>query len=157
MPQQPPVNVRIEGGQQLEILGRRLAQAGTQGKELRKELKKAFQKAIRQTKLDIKASGVQKMPHEGGMNRRFRTGVGSKTRLTGRNVGVRIVQRNGFDLPSIDKGWIRHPVFGNRKRWVAQKVTPHYFTEPIEEDQDEIHLELFAAMDRIAEKITEGF
>lgn len=152
-----PVDVRIEGGRQLEILSRRLKAAGEQGKELRKELKKSFQKAIRQTKLDVKASGVQKMPHEGGMNRRFRTGVGSKTRLSGRNVGVRIVQRNGFDLPRIDKGKIRHPVFGNRKVWVVQNVPPRYFTEPIEEDQDEIHLELFAAMDRIAEKITEGF
>lgn len=52
----------------------------------------------------------------------------------GRTAGVRVVSKKGHANYDIDKGRNRHPVHGNRKVWVAQSVTPGFFSDVVDEE-----------------------
>ena len=101
----------------------------------------------------VKANADPALPTKGGLSRRFKTGVGVRTRVAGQSVGVRIVGKNGYDVEAIDAGYVRHPVFGNRKAWVLQRVQAGWFTKPIEAQEHTVRAEVLNAIDRVARKV----
>lgn len=80
-----------------------------------------------------------------GLRASVARGIKSKVSYTGRKLGARItVDPKGLPqsqrkLPRYlnrPKGW-RHPVWGNRERWVEQHGEP-YFDDPIRRHRDEV-------------------
>lgn len=56
-----------------------------------------------------------------------------RTSVTGRGVRVTAMAKGKGelrDLPALDAGKLRHPLFGNRKRWYVQRIKPGFFTRP---------------------------
>lgn len=147
-------DLRISGAEDLAALSKRLRAAGESGKGLRRELLAAMQRSTKPIKQDVADSWASRMPHRGGLaGRRLR--LATRTRTGGQRVGVRIVSASsdGYDLGSIDKGNLRHPVFGNKKAWTTQRITAGIITDPQEQSAPDVRAEIVRAIDSINRKI----
>lgn len=131
----------------LRDLARDLREAG------RKDLKKAMTREIRDEAKPaiaaVKENARTSLPRAGGLaaliaRSRFRTSI-----KTGKNTaGVQIVAKDSHDIRAINRGKVRHPVWGNRKVWVLQSVEPGWFDEPIEDRADAMREAIARAVDR---------
>jgi hypothetical protein len=145
-------DIRIEGGQNIAAISKRLSAAGSGGlkKELRRTVvaaAKPLQADLRAAvmRLDSKAAGLgggsrRRSQHRGaksvtrrhGLRASIARSVKIKVRMTGATAGVRVyVDRKALphsqrNLPAAmnDPGGWRHPVWGNRKAWVQQTGGP---------------------------------
>ncbi len=128
------VDVTVKGGLEFQALGRRLREQGEAGKGLRRELYKAIDRATKPLRDEVKKAEAEKLPRSGGLaglvsNSPIRT----SKRNIGNAAGIRLVQsgRKVKSLKGIDQGTVRHPVFGDRKNWVSQDVTPGTWTDTL--------------------------
>lgn len=173
---------RVAGVEDLAALGRRLKEAGDG--DLRKALLAGIRSTNKPTIASIRASARATLPRSGGLAERVAQATfGTRTSLGGNKVGVRITgsSKNLKNLRRLDRGINRHPVFQKNRRafgllkttrgkgghvlggtersdwkWVDQKVTPGFFTKPIEADQPHIEVGIRKAMTDIANQIERG-
>ncbi|WP_157251036.1 hypothetical protein [Nonomuraea typhae] len=148
--------VAFQFGREWKEVNRRLRLAGEKG--LQKELRKAVREAARPGRDAAKIAArtiPAKGPRSRGLRRRIARGVGiqadaRRVRIVTRMpAGMEMLPR-GFDTP---KGW-RHPVYGNRERWVQQPGHP-WFRSTIAKTAPQAREEMRAAMERVAEQITD--
>jgi hypothetical protein len=55
-------------------------------------------------------------------------------------------------LRQLDNGFLFHPLYGDRKRWFEQQVTPGWFTGPVEESAPQVRDAIETALDDVAAK-----
>ena len=144
----------VKGQRDLQRLARRLT-AEADGKALRKDLMRNIRAAAKPVVVEMKDNLGTQLPQRGGLAKFMRrSSIGVRTRLQGPNAGVRIVaQKKGHDLASIDRGRVRHPVFGNRKRWANQIVRAGLVSDPVKNSKRDVQRGVLAAMDATAERI----
>lgn len=101
----------------LERLGDVLRDIGA--KDLQKELAAGLRKAAVPIRRELKRSALGNLPYRGGLADEVVAGMKFRTRVSvGKNPSLRIVASlPGHDLRSMNRGRIRHPVYGNRKVW----------------------------------------
>ena len=137
-------------------LGRQLKEAP---KELTKQLRREMRAEAKPTIQDIKSYARAILPNHGGLADKVASqSYGLRSSFTTKGVGIKFVG-NGKSmkaLKDIDSGRLRHPVFGNRKVWAQQAVTPGFFTGPIEDDVPRIRAAMLKAMERTAAEAVEG-
>lgn len=151
----------IRGTDDLERVARALKAAGDA--TLRKELLAGIRKAGKPVVDDVKAGGLATIPSRGGLAKKVAgSGIGVRTRLTGRSAGVRIQKSKAVTGMLIDKyGSFRHPVFADgaktRKewRWVQQdaSLAKGWFTEEIEKRAPEFRKHVEQVLTDTANKI----
>jgi hypothetical protein len=77
-----------------------------------------------------------------------------------RQAGVRVTATSrkgkGVDLNALDRGRLRHPLFGNRRHWYGQTVPVGWFARPMEANADNVQRELRQAVREIEQDITRG-
>lgn len=146
----------MRGSYQLEELARRLREAGN--KDLTRELLRGINRSLKPAKAAVKAAALRDLPQGGGLNRFVASSrIGSRTRTRGRNPAVFLTgKKSGHDLRAIDRGRVRHPVFGNRDAWVTQQVEPGWWSRTLSEQAPAIRREVIRAMDEVAEKVAHG-
>lgn len=141
----------IHGAEQLAALSRRLRAAGE--KDLQRELSKAITASMKPLRTALPRSALAKLPRRGGLAKRV---AGSKLRNTRRNtgraVGLRLTATNADNIRRIDRGEVRHPVFGHGP-WQTQRVTPGWFTEPTQALAPQARAQVEAAMNEVTRKI----
>lgn len=130
------MEVTVTGGaDDLAELGKRLKAAGSGGKGLRKELSKRIRDEAKPTIAKVKANARTTLPSRGGLAARVaRSRISTRTTTQGRNVGVKITGRDGYNIRAMNEGTVRKPLFGNRSRWYTQAVPKGWFSDPIEDD-----------------------
>lgn len=148
-------DLRVTGAEELAQVTARLKAAG-EG-ELRKELLRGLRNAAKPMVTAARESARDTLPHRGGLNEvvagsRFAV----RTRTSGRNPGVRVVALSSHNLRLMDRGVVRHPVFGNRDVWRTTRVRPGWFSGRLEREAPEIRQQLVRVMDGVAERITRG-
>lgn len=143
--------IRIEGADKLAVVARALRQLGD--KDLRAGLYRGLNRATKKPKEDAKAEALARLPRRGGLNRRVAGSRLSTKRRAGRNPGVSIVASSSDSIRRIDRGTVRHPVYGNPEVWVAQPVEPGWFTDPMEDGADEARREVVQVLDGLAREI----
>lgn len=154
------VELRIVGANQLADLARDLKREAD-GKERRKDLLRGIQKVAKPlAKVTAPQVARAGLPKRGGLNEYVASSkFAVRTRTTGQNVGVRIVGAKGkHDLDAMDRGRLRHMVYGHRDRWVSQSIAPGWWSEGM---SDPIVLapmqrELIQVMDEVARRIARG-
>lgn len=58
------------------------------------------------------------------------------------------------DLASLDKGRLRHPLYGNRGHWYVQAVKPGFWTDAMEgEATDTVRAAAIQAIDDVVAKL----
>lgn len=84
--------------------------------------------------------------------------------IRGKNVGIRVTAtaagRKKVDLEALDRGNVRHPLFGLRTSksgkdvWFDQPVKPGWFTKPMEDNSGNVERELKKAVADIEKNIS---
>lgn len=115
-----------------------------------RKFKSGVSKSLRSTATELAQvvirEGSALEPERGGLRARLAAARGGVTvALSGNNVSVSIRQKTteGYALRQIDRGILRHPVFGEKRlrisskgelstAWVAQKVPEHAYTDVFE-------------------------
>lgn len=150
-------DVSVSGQRDLRRLAERLHQAGSPV-GIRREVTKALNKATEPAKDAVAQSALDILPHSGGLAELVASArISTRTTLRGSNPSVRLTGRlSGHDLRAIDRGRLRHPVFGNRGAWVTQNVPPGFWTKPLERNARRTRLEVVFAMRAVARMVTRG-
>lgn len=151
------MEVSIKASAEFERLARRLREAGA--KDLQDELQGALEKGANKI-AEAQKKTVKSLPTHGRRHTGLRTRIAAEVRTqvqTSAYGGVRIVVGKTSDLGNLpvylNTGSWRHPVFGNREKWVTQKVIPGWFYLPAHEHSAWVREELEKAMEKVADKI----
>lgn len=100
--------------------------------QLRQDIAAGIRQAATPIPPAIVRNILQRMPHAGGLDRKVAASQFTLKPLNfGSTVGVRLLVGGPLDEASIDKGRIRHPLFGDRGWWYTQKVPTRVFTDPV--------------------------
>lgn len=148
------VSLRIKGAEQLGDLAKDLRAAGESGKGLRRELYRGMNRATKPLKAKARLAAATKLPQSGGLATVVARSKFSTRTRAGRDPGVSIIVM-GSGLTT-DRGYVKHPVFGNREVWVRQSLAPGWFTNTMRVAAPSVRKELVSAMDDIADKIAKG-
>lgn len=166
-------DIRITNTGSLLELQRRLRAAGHENlrasmqRRLRhaaEPLRDDLQSAIRG--LDISSQGARGRP--GGPSpttRPLRASIAAAIRISVRtagNPGARVWLDKGAlppDLPMSvpnelnEKGKVRHPVYGNRRRWVQQNATPMWWDSTVREGRPRMDREAARVLDDVRRRL----
>lgn len=143
------MSIEIRSTEQLAVLARVLKDAGE--KDLQREMIKMIVAAVKPVKPAVQASARRTLPKRGGLAARVaKASITTRRRSGPRITGVRVVTPVN---PSIDKGTVRHPVFGHRDRWVTQRVHAGYWTTPTKAARSDIQRAMAKGMDGLVAKI----
>jgi hypothetical protein len=157
------VEVRITGAEQLRKLALDLKAAGSPARGLRVELLRAMRLAAKPMVEAAKASARENLPKHGGV-KGLNVWVADGAKIAARNrvasnstVGMRIVAtEGGARLEDMDKGKVRHPVFGNRAVWRSQDIQAGWFSKPLNEAMPAVQADVLMAMNIIGRRIEKG-
>lgn len=145
------LDVRVTGADKLVTLGRQLRKAGQ--KDLSKELRAALKDATVPVKVAIRQNALETMPKRGGLNEAMaKSRIKVQVRTSGKLAGVRLINKT-HDTRLDSQGRLRHPVFGNRKKWAEQRVTPGWFTSPATRAATGARVQLLLAIKRIEKEL----
>lgn len=151
--------VEVIGVDQLQRLARDLKAAGN--KELSRELRRGIQRAAKPLKAGAKEAALEELPKSGGLAERVASSkFSTTTRLGTRNPSIRIVGRGNegatgsqLDLNSLDRGRIRHLVYGHRP-WQSQVIQPLWFSHRMETIADTtVRADIMKAIETVADKL----
>ena len=148
------------GSAELAALAVRLKVAGDKG--LRVELLRGLKKGADPLVKAVAEAARAQLPKRGahnsvnsGLNEQV---AGQKVKVqvrTGaRTAGVRLYT-TAPDTSQTDAGYVRHPVFGNRKVWVRQEIPSArgWWSVTLAHGAPDVQPELTAAMERVAAQI----
>ena len=142
----------VRGADQFLALSKALKHAGRT--ELRKELNKAMRVGAKPLIPKARAEAMRRLPQRGGLAKQVAKEPARVQTRTGKDPGVRVVvgkKRGGARMAN--RGVVRHPVFGNRGKWVEQKVQPGWFDDPMEASAPEIRRALQQGIEDVAAKV----
>lgn len=141
------------GAESLAELGAKLKKL--ERGDLRRELLKSIRTAAKPLAEAARTSALGTLPKEGGLNERVASSkITSRTSLSTRSARVRLVSSMGRRrLRDIDRGRLRHPVFGNRDVWVTQQVTPGWWTKPMEDGAPAVRKAIVRTVDDIGRRL----
>jgi hypothetical protein len=148
--------VKITGGAQLRDVQNRLRAIGDTG--LGKQMGKALRDAASPLRPAVKAEAVRAMPSGYGptlsRSLRFRTAV-KETRHTA-GVVVRVYgdgRRQRRDVPALNRGRLRHPLYGDRNWWFDQRVRSGFVDRPADRILPDAVRQMQAVIDYVADQI----
>ena len=121
------------------------------GRTLRAQLLGAIRVAAKPAVEATRQAARSTLPKRGGLNEYIAAEkIKVSTRLTGPQVGVRIIAQSG--QWSGDQSEVRHPVFGRRnKPWTTTRVaTPGWFTGTLTRETPKIMGPMYVAMEAVA-------
>jgi hypothetical protein len=167
------VQVSITGTGQLLELQRKLRAAGHENirSSMQRRIRRAaeplrddLQDSIRH--LDITGQG-RKAGKRGGPSpttRPFRATIAAAIRISVRttgNPGARVwVDRSALPpditngvLARLNEGRLRHPTFGNKKRWAQQNATPLWWDRPVRNHRPRMEREVARVLDDVRRRL----
>lgn len=149
-------DVKVTGGAELRKVRNRLRQVGDKG--LGKEMGKALRAAARPLQPAIRKEAIVAMPSGYGptlsKSLRFRTAI-KETRHTAA-VTVRVHgdgRREKRMVPALNRGRLRHPLYGNRGYWYDQRVRPGFVDRPADRLMPEMARQMNAVISYVADQI----
>lgn len=142
-----------DGAKKFAALAKALREAGDG--QLQKELYSGINRAVKPLTAAVKKSTPQFLP------RRYAFELAKSLRVKARNrrdgvtlLGAASTKRGKErDLASLNRGRLRHPLYGNRGFWYDQKVKPNWWDDPLLQGADEVREEIEQVLDGVARKI----
>lgn len=168
------MQVQITGTGQLLVLQRKLRAAGHEN--IRSSMQRRIRRAAEPLKDDLQSSirGLnivsegRKSGKRGGPSpttRPLRASIASAIRISVRttgNPGARVwADRSALpaDIPNgvltrLNEGRLRHPTFGNKRRWSQQNATPLWWDRPIRNHQPRMAREVARVLDDVQRRLS---
>lgn len=158
----PDQFVSVEGAEKLALLGKAIRKMGAD-RTILTNLTKRIKTMTPEIRTAIRASAIATLPKRGGLGAwvaKSRVSVSVRRGPDTASVRV-IVGRNSTgkrsDLADINAGSTRHMLFGNRKWWYPQRVTPGYVTTVVQGPLgDEFQAHTIAAIDDTIAEVLRG-
>ena len=140
------IDLIVSGAEDYRKQARKLDDIGT--RKLKAAIRREVTQATKPTRVAIKNAARADLPKKGKLNRWAAVTPSAKTRFSGKDSGVTVsMRKKGHDLRALNRGRLRHPLFGNRNFWFNQDVKPGFFTDTIAADADGIRKRVFDAID----------
>ncbi len=151
------IGLAMTGGPELRYVAGLLRKAAV--KDLKAELRKGQRKAFTPLQKEIKLEAAAALPgmYAGVMAKAVKVSV--RTGFARTVFTVRIYARGKVelrDVRSINAGRIRHPLFGNRRRWYTTQVRPGFVDRPVDRNWDRVVDESADAVGRVLLQIAKG-
>lgn len=140
----------IRGGDDLKRVARELKAAGDG--QLRRDLLRGIRESVKPGIPEVRASAASTLPKRGGLADRV-AGQQYAVRTSLAAGRVSVLGKGMKELIDIDKGKLRHPLFGNREKWIGQSVEPGFFTKPLEARGPSIRTAVLKVISDVARKI----
>ena len=147
--------VRIDGAEQMVDLARRMREVGD--REIIPALRREITAGTRDTRRKVRDRIRATLPQEGGLNRWAGTMPSMSTHIERDRASVKLrLTKRGHDLEAMNRGTVRHPLFGNRRHWYTTRVPAHWFEDAVESaDIDTLAARVFAAVEHaVTEAVT---
>lgn len=138
--------VRVEGNDDLQRVADALKAAAD--RDLQKRISAAMRDIAKPLGQDVLEEGAAELPSRGGLSAYVASKgrIGVSNSLRGRTASVTLALRNrGVRFAAMDRGLLRHPVFGNRSVWVGQSLPAGMFSKAFEKRADEVRPRLVKA------------
>lgn len=153
------LSVRVDGGRDLTSVRRNLRMLGDRG--LSRQLSAGLQRAAKPFAPAVRAEVPKAMPsgYAPTLSKSLRFRISSSERRGAASVVIRVYgdgKAEKRDVPALNRGVLRHPVYGRRSNWVAQKVRSGFVDRPADRLAPDIRREMNAVVDYIADQITKG-
>lgn len=153
-------DIRIEGADKFVAVAKALKKVGD--RELKHELGSAIKQAVAPMTDEVRDHVAQYLPsgyaptiaRDLKTRQSWRTG-GSVVGLTLVGHAKGATRRRHVQV--INKGNLRHKVYGNPEVWVNQSVKPGFWDEPLAKAKDKPIREIRKALDRIARKLARKY
>ena len=150
------VELSVQGAKVFGQVARALRQSGD--KELRKELYAGINRAVKPLTQAVKGDTNRYLPRAYAVElskslkvrARRRAGQNPSIYLIGTAKTHRGKQR---DLASLNRGRLRHPLYGDRNYWFDQSVKPDWWDDPLRRNVDEVRVEVARVLDDVGNKI----
>ncbi len=104
---------------QWEKAAKELDKAGK--RELRSTLRKIISTETKPARIELREATRAALPKKGGLSRWAGKMPALSIHESGPSIGASIkLSRKGHDMEALNRGRIRHPLFGNRKHWYVE-------------------------------------
>jgi len=152
------MSVRVIGSDQLRHMA---AVLYYQDARMPGELRKHINNAVAPLAPEIRAEALRVLPHRGGYAPILARAVKVSTRIASREGSVALViyargKAEDRDLVALDRGILRHPLWGRRKHWYTTSVRPGLVSRPVGKLSDRLTRDVAAAVDELATKLATG-
>lgn len=152
-------NLRVDGHRNLSSVRQALREVGDKGlgRQMGQALKRAAEplgKAV-QAETKVLPSGYAPL-----MSRSLRWRMAVRSQRDSAHVEWRVHadgQRERRDLPAVNRGVLRHPVWGRRRSpWVAQRVRSGVVDRPVDRLMPDVTREMQRVVDWVGDQIKRG-
>lgn len=168
-----PQNVRVIGTGQLLELQARLRRAGHENlrRSMQRRIRRAaeplrddLQSSIRSLRISSQGRGAGKRGGPSPTTRPLRDSIARAIRIsvrTGGSPGAKVWldrARLPDDIPigvvnRLNEGRLRHPVFGNKRRWTQQNATPLWWDNTVRAHQPRMTREVARVVDDVRRRL----
>ncbi len=136
------MDVTIRGADDIARVAAECRRLGN-GREIPNQMAREIRSAVPPIRAGVRANAATYLPKRGGFaSIATRTNVRASVRRGARTAGVRIIAtRKGrlrkADTAAVNRGVLRHPLWGNRERWYTTKVKAGFVTDAVAAGADE--------------------
>jgi len=129
--------------------------ARAMSRDLERNLIKELADATEPLQRDIRRSAVETLPARGGLNRRA---ASLRFNLRLRQRGLRLEAAAGprgiRRMDELNRGQLRHPVWGNVRVWVRQQILPGWWDRPVQAGDARLRRAAEETLERFARRLT---
>lgn len=146
----------VSGSEQLAALGARLKVAGGGG--LRVQLLRGIKQGADPLVGAVYYAALNQLPKRGGLNVQVaKQKVTVSVRTGARTAGVRMTT-TAPDTKQTDSGYVRHPMFGDRKKWIKQEIPAAvgWWSETLQRESPKVTKDVLAVMKEVSVAIQAG-
>lgn len=145
-------DIRVDGAKQLARVQRALKDAPP---DLRRELAKGIREGAEPLKKEALDNIEPTLPSRGGIGAAVRadTKIVTQRRGGASSPGLRLKAQSRRNVRRMDRGRLRHPLFGNRDWWYTQNIPEGWFTTPMMRGVPRLRKVLLEHMNKVADKI----
>lgn len=147
------LDLRITGSDKLAFLGRQLRAEGSKG--LGKEMGRALRGTMGPLRAEIRAEASDVMPESGGYRGVFVPSLRYRTQISTSSTRARVTHKTHADgkgerrdVGSLNRGVLRHPVFGRRRRaWATTTIRAGFWSRPTDRLMPQISARMGQVLD----------
>ena len=152
-------SVHVRGQEKLTRVARLLEHHG-RARTIRRRMGKDIRSGSEVITREQRSALTTGLPKRGGAATTITGQAKLSTRIslaTSRSTGVTIVDSwKGHNVPAIDQGSLRHPLWGNRRHWFNTSIRPGLLSRPVERNRRRVQIAIIRTLDALAEEIARG-
>lgn len=147
------MDIKVTGVDEFAKVARQLKELGD--KDLRRDLYAGLNRSVKPLIRDVKDATGDYLPERGGHADLVEAELKVKSRKrSSRDPAIFLIGKAGSrDVASLNRGRVRHPLYGNRKRWYDTRIKPGFWSKTLEEGAPVVRREIVEVLRKIAAKI----